>query len=588
MRQTIDDPHEAAPVDDTYERLFLVGVFAFMAVALFVYVWKFGRNVPFWDDWELVPVLSGHSPFSLEWLWKAHNEHVIPIVRLVVYVVWRITGDLRAIMLLTSALLCAGVWALVETARRMRGHSTFTDAIFPLALLSWGLFENHIFAMQFFFVGAALLAIAIVLLGVGDWQGRPARVAGIAVCLVLLPMFGAIGLAMLPCLLGWVVIAGIQSLRSGTSCARREGLTLLAACAVATAIAAAYVIGFPAGSTGAPRASIVEMARAASEILSTSIGQAGEKLWPWSTIGTVAVVVAAIVVTVRSAARRADERNRAILLLAGIGALLSLVAAISFGRGAFGHGQGFSNRYALFSAALLCISTLSVSIHATGGFGRFVRTGVLLALTAAFVTNTWAGLVYGIDRADRADALTEAIDAGAPPDVAAARHADRLYPIPALFAERLEMLRVARAGPYSRPQAFPGELPCREVTLPVTRLGEHQIYVDGSTYRAVGNDPFVVFALPASEYVCGVRLRYTLTNASPEAPAMQLFWANPSDEEFREGRRSTSVSVARTTEVQESTVWIYSSVDRLRIDPDHQPCTFELHEITFLVRDRPR
>ncbi len=586
--QRHDDAHlDEGHSDDAYERLFVAGVFALMAVALFVYIWKFGRNVPFWDDWELVPVLTGNTPISLSWLWTPHNEHSIPIVRLVVYSVWRLTGDLRVVMVLTSLMLCAACWAFVESCRRLRGHAAFTDAVFPLALLGWGLFENHIFTIQFFFVGAAVLTVVIVLVGSSDWQGRHARVGAIAVSLVLLPMFGALGLAMLPCMLAWVAVIGVSSVRQPGSCSRREGLVLLLSCGLAMAIAVAYVIGFPENSTGTPGPSLAGVLRTSTEILSTAIGQAGQKLWPYSAVGTIAVVAGAAALAVRAAWMTPGERPRAFVLLAGIGALVSLVVAIAFGRSGLGQGQGFSNRYALFSATLLCIGLVSFSLYARGGLGRFVRTGILLALTAAFVTNTWAGFLYGVDRADRADALTEAIDAGAPPDVAAARHAERLYPIPSILSARLEMLRAARAGPYDREQAFPVDSPCRAADVHVVKLGEHETYVDNGTFRAVGSDPFVVYSIPEAAYVCGVTIQFVVTNASTDAPKMQVFWARSPDE-FQEGRRSAHVAVDRTTEVQEATIWIYDDIDRFRIDPDQQPCTFELRSLTFLVRDMPR
>ena len=86
-----------------------------------------------------------------------------------------------------------------------------------------------------------------------------------------------------------------------------------------------------------------------------------------------------------------------------------------------------------------------------------MRSLLLLTVTAAALPNTREGIAYGIDRADRADALCAAIDAGAPPAVAAARNWDRLYPDQALLAERLEMLRKQRSGPYAGRAAADGE-----------------------------------------------------------------------------------------------------------------------------------
>ena len=54
-----------------------------MFVALLALVARFGSNVPSWDEWDLVPALTGNQPVSAEWLWSQHNEHRVPLPRLV-------------------------------------------------------------------------------------------------------------------------------------------------------------------------------------------------------------------------------------------------------------------------------------------------------------------------------------------------------------------------------------------------------------------------------------------------------------------------------------------------------------------------
>ena len=50
-------------------------VWAAMTVALVLYVRQDSRNVPFMDDFALVPMMTGQQPVSLEWAWSQHNEH---------------------------------------------------------------------------------------------------------------------------------------------------------------------------------------------------------------------------------------------------------------------------------------------------------------------------------------------------------------------------------------------------------------------------------------------------------------------------------------------------------------------------------
>ena len=39
-------------------------VWVAMTALVFAYIWKYGRNFPFMEDWELVPTLSGASARS--------------------------------------------------------------------------------------------------------------------------------------------------------------------------------------------------------------------------------------------------------------------------------------------------------------------------------------------------------------------------------------------------------------------------------------------------------------------------------------------------------------------------------------------
>ncbi|MCC6745615.1 MAG: hypothetical protein IT175_17270, partial [Acidobacteria bacterium] len=69
MREIAEESERPTTRGGGAERLFVIGVFAVMSAALYFYVWYFGRNVPFWDDWEFVPAMTGHEPLSLPWLW---------------------------------------------------------------------------------------------------------------------------------------------------------------------------------------------------------------------------------------------------------------------------------------------------------------------------------------------------------------------------------------------------------------------------------------------------------------------------------------------------------------------------------------
>src|SRR2546422_11380275 len=62
--------------------IFLVGV---PVLALIVLVRTYGVNVPFWDQWDLVPFFQRYKSAELEWgdVWAQHAGHRIFFPRLI-------------------------------------------------------------------------------------------------------------------------------------------------------------------------------------------------------------------------------------------------------------------------------------------------------------------------------------------------------------------------------------------------------------------------------------------------------------------------------------------------------------------------
>ncbi|HEX6861619.1 MAG TPA: hypothetical protein VF414_02330, partial [Thermoanaerobaculia bacterium] len=65
-------------------------------------------DIPFLDDWEMIPVLTGVEPVTPGWLWSQHNEHRIVIPRLIYLGILKLGGyDFRAGTIFDLLLLCA-------------------------------------------------------------------------------------------------------------------------------------------------------------------------------------------------------------------------------------------------------------------------------------------------------------------------------------------------------------------------------------------------------------------------------------------------------------------------------------------------
>jgi hypothetical protein len=229
-------PPSAADTDAPRGRrlaaLLVWAVWGAMTAALLGYVAAFARDVPWWDDWDLVPVLSGQEPPSAAWLWEPHNEHRIPVPKLIHLALASPAGaDFRAVPYLNALALSASAFALILAARRLRGRTEPSDALFPLALLHWGQYDNLLWSFQVQFVCSTVLFLfAVALLTASAHPPGPGRTVLAGLCALALPFCGANGAAPAAALAFWL---------AGTALTRRRGAWLPAGLAVLVAAAVA-------------------------------------------------------------------------------------------------------------------------------------------------------------------------------------------------------------------------------------------------------------------------------------------------------------------------------------------------------------
>src|SRR5438132_621057 len=119
--------------------LIVLVVWGMMVIAELVFVWEYGSNVPSWDGWDMVPTLTGAQPVTWSWLWSQHNEHRVPLPRLILLGLNKVTIlDFRGGMYLEVCIMATLAAAMIVVARRLRGTTSYTDLFFPLILLDWG------------------------------------------------------------------------------------------------------------------------------------------------------------------------------------------------------------------------------------------------------------------------------------------------------------------------------------------------------------------------------------------------------------------------------------------------------------------
>ena len=95
------------------------------------------------DDLTLVPIMTGHEPVSLRWLWSQHNEHRSVVSRLILVGPFRfISSDFRVGLYSKAALLPATAASMLVWVRRLRGYTSWFVVALLVAILSIGQAET--------------------------------------------------------------------------------------------------------------------------------------------------------------------------------------------------------------------------------------------------------------------------------------------------------------------------------------------------------------------------------------------------------------------------------------------------------------
>jgi len=189
-----------------------------MTIAALAFVWRFGSDVPFWDEWNLVDPLTGARPITLEWLWSPHNGHRILLPKLLLLGLYKLSGsDFRVGMYFDVAALAAIAAAMMWASRRMRqGEPSYVDAVFPLLLLHLGQYGNLLWSWQVtqifpVFVVCGLLAVVAVY----GFAPPPFAMAAAAIGVITLPLSGIPGLAYAPALVCWLAVTATNTYSRG-------------------------------------------------------------------------------------------------------------------------------------------------------------------------------------------------------------------------------------------------------------------------------------------------------------------------------------------------------------------------------------
>ena len=336
--------------------LFVWGVWAIMVLVALSFVVKYGTNLPAGDEWGYVPYITGEQPVTAEVLWAQHNEHRMPLPKILSLILHRLTHcDFRAGMVLNVIALGALAFAMIRVTKKLRRSMRYTDAFLPLALLQLGQSENLLWGFQVVFVTAAILASVFLLIIVRHPTRLGLRSSVLAgTCLLLLPLCGAQGVSLVPSLALWLGSAALLHIASGRSNDKRPSVLMLTFSIISISIVALYLRGYNQPSYHPVCPSLWAGLKTSLEFMSASFGPKTARFWPhagWAMLGLLLSSGGLLMVAWW---RRPQERFRVLGLLGFLGAMVSLSLAVGWGRSGLGPVSGFASRYVTLAVPLLC------------------------------------------------------------------------------------------------------------------------------------------------------------------------------------------------------------------------------------------
>src|SRR5262245_3642263 len=115
--------------------VFVWGVWAAALVGAVGFMLTYGtRWTPCLDEWHHLD-----APLTPGWLWAQHQEHRLPLAKLIWLVVLRLTDyNFFVGNVLQVGALAGMAAAMIVTAGQLRGGTAYYDALFPLAYLNPG------------------------------------------------------------------------------------------------------------------------------------------------------------------------------------------------------------------------------------------------------------------------------------------------------------------------------------------------------------------------------------------------------------------------------------------------------------------
>jgi hypothetical protein len=574
--------------------LFVASVWLLTLLSAVAFIMAYGHNIPLWDDFILVPFLSGDEVVTPAWLWAQHNEHRIPLPKLILLALLSLSGgDFRAGMFFNVFAMGTLALGMIWVVRGVRGWTSCSDAFFPLILLQGGQYANFTWCFTVQLTVTMTLTGGLLLIVVA----RSARDTGLptiilaGICLVALPLCGGGGLPYVPPLALWLGFLGMLKWWSGTPRGRSYALVSIILATTAILLVLVYFFGYEKVPYHLSSPGLWAAFRTGINFLSMSFGYIAIAHWRVTGAVVAGLGLLSVVTLLLAWQQQPSERLRCLGLACFIAGLAGLAAGVGWGRSGVGNGDGLELRYVTLAVPALCSVYFVLDRYGPPAF-PWTRTGLLMLAALTFLLNIPGALKSGRVLSQKMEALERDLSGGLPLYMLAHRYTPFLAPCHACssskrvnfvyLADGLRGCQRAGIGAFKNLTEDP---PFRHVPLALRPTAIAQMtWLNGAGWGA-GPDSYLLFSLPKpTPYIAGISVRYIHSNPSATCPGFRVFWKRKDQSDFAEEQSYTDWYLATGSEEHTVTVYICAKIDQLRIHPDIlQPFSFRISGIELLT-----
>ncbi len=531
--------------------------------------------IPYVDAWIIAADASGPD-CTLAWLWEQQNEHRYPLVKALAWISYHTFGSMEPLSLL-SILACAAASAgLILTAKRLRGRTEWTDAVFPFLFLNGFHIENILWKHQLFFVAAGCLATfcgTYLMRKPEEHRAFGAFWAGVA--LLLLPLHGLMGMAFAPFLGVGYFLHGIAVLRRNRRSAAAWFNTLVPfLTAVICILYVSIDFRIPGGHAGnfASGIALSTKFHTILECAAVGFGALGNRVPGLVGEGVFLLSVLTIAALGILYYKQKLSRFELVSFLLVLAAGWMLPFAIGVGRSAMG---GAAPRYAILAAPLAAFliliwirigecTKLAFSVSQLFQYSMFTFFCAFLMYHASMAID------YGKERIHEYDSFRASVQAGLPLEAAAGKHWSYWGWDEDDFTYYIKRMAKNGVKPFSEIH----ELGLRET---------EEIPLEVHHYEGDSGNTEISIPIPGGKrHIDAIRLTFELRTEEWRSNTA-VYWESGSFVSPHVQRNAIKTGTGRHE--KQLTIWIDSDIDRVIFVPESEGNFWlDLKKVTILTR----